>query len=100
MGLWDAVTWMPPTQSRWLMAKYMKEVSIMPTSMTLAPVERMPSERDLARSGEWGRMSRPTAMVDSSLTRWSGGRFWRLRWRYLAVACPTFQAASSLRGDG
>ena len=78
----------------------MNDVSIMPTSMTFVPVERMPSMSALDSSGECGRMSRPTTIVSSRFTRAPAATPARERFRYCAVACPTFHAASALSGSG
>src|SRR5438270_902910 len=64
----------------------------MPTSMTLVPVERMPSVSARAKSGELGRMSRPTTIASSRATRCSAGSFCRLRLRNCPVAWQTYEA--------
>ena len=51
----------------------------MPTSMTSIPVERIPSISDRHKSGELGRMSRPTIIVFSFFTFSPGATLSRLR---------------------
>src|SRR5436309_4842587 len=61
-GLWEPVTWRPPsTVSVWV-AKYRAGVGTEPTNRANAPASSIPDSTLAARSAPEGRLSRPTAM--------------------------------------